>query len=168
MIHVCSLARLPEIAQEIGASHVVTLLRDVDLIVRPPGVAPDNHLVIHVDDITCPLDGYTHPCEEHIGELIEFVQNWNRAAPLLVHCYAGISRSTAAAFTAACAIQPQRDEVEIAQALRRASPTATPNALIVSLADQVLGRNGRMVQAIQTIGRGADAYEATPFCIPLD
>jgi predicted protein tyrosine phosphatase len=168
MIHVCSLARLPETAQEIGASHVVTLLRDVDLIVRPPGIAPDNHLVIHVDDITCPLDGYTHPCEEHIGELITFVQSWNRAAPLLVHCYAGISRSTAAAFTAACAIEPQRDEVAIAQALRRASPTATPNALIVSLADQVLGRNGRMVRAIQTIGRGADAYEATPFCLRLD
>lgn len=168
MIHVCSLARLPETAQEIGASHVVTLLRDVDLIVRPPGIAPDNHLVIHVDDITCPLDGYTHPCEEHIGELITFVQSWNRAAPLLVHCYAGISRSTAAAFTAACAIEPQRDEVAIAQALRRASPTATPNALIVSLADQVLGRNGRMVRAIQTIGRGAAAYEATPFCLRLD
>ena len=168
MIHVCSLAKLPETAQQIGASHVVTLLRDVDLIVRPPGIAPDNHLVIHVDDITCPLDGYTHPCEEHIGELISFVQNWNRAAPLLVHCYAGISRSTAAAFAAACAIEPQRDEVAIAQALRRASPTATPNALIVSLADQVLGRNGRMVQAIQTIGRGADAYEATPFCLQLD
>jgi predicted protein tyrosine phosphatase len=168
MIHVCSLARLPETAQQIGASHVVTLLRDVDLIVRPPGIAPDNHLVIHVDDITCPLDGYTHPCEEHIGELITFVQSWNRAAPLLVHCYAGISRSTAAAFTAACAIEPQRDEGAIAQALRRASPTATPNALIVSLADQVLGRNGRMVEAIQTIGRGADAYEATPFCLRLD
>jgi predicted protein tyrosine phosphatase len=168
MIHVCSLARLPETVQQIGASHVVTLLRDVDLIVRPPGIAPDNHLVIHVDDITCPLDGFTHPCEEHIGELITFVQSWNRAAPLLVHCYAGISRSTAAAFTAACAIQPQRDEVAIAQALRRASPTATPNALIVSLADQVLGRNGRMVQAIQTIGRGADAYEATPFCLRLE
>jgi predicted protein tyrosine phosphatase len=168
MIHVCSLARLPETAKEIGASHVVTLLRDADLIVRPPGIAPDNHLVIHVDDIICPIDGYTHPCEEHIGELITFVQSWNRAAPLLVHCYAGISRSTAAAFTAACAIAPQRDEIAIAQALRRASPTASPNQLIVALADQVLGRNGRMVQAIQTIGRGADAYEATPFCLRLD
>ena len=168
MIHVCSLARLPDTAQEIGASHVITLLRDIDRVVRPPGIAPDNHLIIHVDDITCPLDGYTHPCEEHIGELIEFVQSWDRNAPLLVHCFAGISRSTAAAFTAACALYPQRDEVSIAQALRRASPTATPNALIVSLADQVLGREGRMVQAIETIGRGAEAYEAKPFCLQLD
>jgi predicted protein tyrosine phosphatase len=168
MIHVCSLAKLPQTAKEIGASHLITLLRDVDLIARPPSITRDNHLIIHVDDICCPIDGYTHPCEEHIGELVDFVQNWDRAAPLLVHCYAGISRSTAAAFTAACALHPQRDEVAIAQALRRASPTATPNALIVSLADQVLGRSGRMVQAIQTIGRGADAYEATPFCLRLD
>jgi predicted protein tyrosine phosphatase len=168
MIHVCSLARVPEVASEIGASHVITLLRDVDLIVRPPSVAPDNHLIIHVDDITCPIDGYTHPCEEHIGELIDFVQTWDRAAPLLVHCYAGISRSTAAAFTAACALQPQRDETEIAQALRRASPTATPNALIVSLADRVLGRRGRMVEAVQMIGRGAEAYEGRPFCLQMD
>jgi predicted protein tyrosine phosphatase len=169
MIHVCSLARLPETAKEIGASHVITLLRDADLIVRPAGIAPDKHLVIHVDDITCPLDGYTHPCEEHIGKLVDFVLGrWDRAAPLLVHCYAGISRSTAAAFIAACAIRPDRDEVSIAQALRRASPTATPNALIVSLADQLLGRKGRMVQAIQTIGRGAEAYEGAPFCLRLD
>ena len=55
---VCSLARLQETVEEIGASHVVTLLRDTDLIVRPPGIAPDNHLIIHVDDITCPIDGY--------------------------------------------------------------------------------------------------------------
>jgi predicted protein tyrosine phosphatase len=168
MIHVCSLARLPETAKHIGASHVITLLRDSDRVVRPPGIAPDNHLIIHVDDITCPLDGYTHPCEEHIGELVDFVQTWDRVAPLLVHCFAGISRSTAAAFTAACAIHPERDEISIAQALRRASPTATPNSLIVSLADQVLGRDGRMVQAIETIGRGAEAYEAQPFCLQLD
>ena len=42
----------------------------------------------------------------------------------------------------------------IAQALRRASPTATPNIRIVSLADRLLGRDGRMIAAIETIGRG--------------
>jgi hypothetical protein len=81
MIHVCSLAKLPETAKEIGASHLITLLRDVDLIARPPSIARDNHLVIHVDDICCPIDGYTHPCEEHIGELVDFVRNWDRTAP---------------------------------------------------------------------------------------
>jgi predicted protein tyrosine phosphatase len=167
MIHVCPLARLAETVEKVGASHVVTLLRDVDLIVRPPGIAADNHLIIHVDDIICPADGYSHPCEEHIGDLIDFVQRWDRAAPLVVHCYAGISRSTAGAFTAACALRPDRDEAAIAQALRRASATATPNALIVSLADRALGRDGRMIRAIEAIGPGHAAFAADPFRLEL-
>ena len=168
MIHVCSLARLQETVDTIGASHVVTLLRDIDLIVRPPRIAPDNHLVIRVDDIACPTDGYTHACEEHIGELIDFVRSWDRAAPLVVHCWAGISRSTAGAFTAACALSPQRDEADIAQALRRASPTATPNLLIVSLADRALARDGRMVRAIEAIGQGRAAFAGEPFRLDLE
>ena len=85
MIHVCSLARLHDIVEATGASHVVTLLRDVDLVTRPARVDPANHLIIHIDDVTCPQDGYTHPCEEHVGQLIEFVQAWDRAAPMVVH-----------------------------------------------------------------------------------
>ena len=82
---------------------------------------------------------------------------------MVVHCYMGISRSTASAYASVCALNPQRDELGIAQALRRASPTATPNIRIVSLADKLLGRDGRMVAAIETIGRGCLAEEAAPF-----
>ena len=88
------------------------------------------------------------PAEEHVGDLLRFVRAWDRAAPLVVHCYAGISRSTAGAFMTACALNPQRDEAGIARALRDASPTAMPNIRIVSLADRMLGRDGRMVAAI--------------------
>ncbi len=58
--------------------------------------------------------------------------------------------------------------IGIAQALRRASPTATPNIRIVSLADRLLGRDGRMVAAIETIGRGCLAEEAAPFRLDLE
>jgi predicted protein tyrosine phosphatase len=85
-----------------------------------------------------------------------------------VHCYAGISRSTAGAYVAACALNPQRDERAIAHELRRASPTATPNARIVSLADGLLGRAGRMMAAINAIGRGEMAYEGIPFRLDLE
>ena len=60
------------------------------------------------------------PCDEHVGRLIDFVRGWNRAKPMVVHCYAGISRSTAGAFVAACALNPGRDELAIARDLRRA------------------------------------------------
>ena len=168
MIHVCSLSRLHETVEDTGARHVVSLLGDEARVERPAGIAPQNHLWLRLHDIAAPLDGYIAPCEEHVAELISFVRGWDRRAPLVVHCFAGISRSTASAFTAVCALSPQRGEAAIAHALRRASPTATPNIRIVSLADNLLGRGGRMIAAIETIGRGAIAAEATPFRLDLE
>ena len=52
--------------------------------------------------------------------------------------------------------------------MRKASRSATPNRLIVSYTDQLLGRNGRMVRAIDKIGRGADAFEGKPFFLNVD
>jgi|SRR5215467_9093663 len=168
MIHVCSLARLHKTVEDTGARHVVTLLKDIDLVRRPHVVIPDNHLILGVDDIIEPLDGYVAPADEHLTRLIEFVRGWDRAKPLVVHCYAGISRSTAGAFVTVCALNPQRSELAIAQALRHASATATPNLRIVLLADRMLGRQGRMTAAIETIGRGTVAVEGDPFRLDLD
>src|SRR5580704_16955496 len=127
MIHVCSLARLHDTVDETGARHVVTLLKDIHLVRRPPAIAETNHLVLRMDDISLPIDGYTEPGEDHVDELIRFVRGWDRAAPLVIHCYAGISRSTAGAYVAVCALNPHRDERTVAQQLRQASPSASPN-----------------------------------------
>src|SRR5262249_201402 len=80
------------------------------LVERPARIDQDNHLLIRVDDIICPMDGYEHPCEEHVARLISFARSWDRSAPMVIHCYAGISRSTASAFAAACALNPDRHE----------------------------------------------------------
>jgi predicted protein tyrosine phosphatase len=167
MIHVCSLARLHATVEETGARRVVSLMRDVELVRRPPTIEDADHLLLRLDDISVPLEGYTIPGEEHIAELLTFVRGWDRAAPLVIHCYAGVSRSTAGAFVSACALNPRRAEAEIAQDIRRRSPTATPNARIVALADQMLGRDGRMVAAIEAIGRGVECYEGQPFRLDL-
>ena len=168
MIHVCSLARLHETVADTGARHVVSLLGDEANVVRPQSVAPENHLWLRLHDISSPLDGYIMPGEEHVADLIRFVRGWDRRSPLVMHCLMGISRSTASAYASVCALNPQRDEASIAQALRRASPTATPNTRIVSLADRLLGRNGRMVAAIEHIGRGDLTAEAAPFRLDLE
>src|SRR5580704_4096891 len=168
MIHVCSLARLHETVADTGARHVVSLIGDEGHVVRPHSVAPENHLRLRLHDISAPLDGYIMPGEEHVADLIRFVRGWDRRAPLVVHCYMGISRSTASAYASVCALNPQRGEDDIARALRQASPTATPNIRIVSLADNLLGRNGRMIAAIEGIGGGIMAEEATPFRLDLD
>jgi predicted protein tyrosine phosphatase len=167
MIHVCSLARLHATVEETGARRVVSLMRDVELVRRPPTIEDAHHLLLRLDDISAPLDGYTMPAEEHVVELLAFVHAWDRAAPMVMHCYAGVSRSTAGAFVSACALNPQRTEAAIAADIRRLSPTATPNIRIVALADQMLGRGGRMVAAIEAIGRGVECYEGHPFRLDL-
>lgn len=168
MIHVCSLARLHDTVRETGARHVVTLIKDISLVHRPATVAAENHLMLDMDDIVHPLDGYVAPGQEHVEDLLRFVRAWDRAAPLVVHCYAGISRSTAGAFVTVCALNPRRDERGIARALREASPTAMPNIRIVALADRMLGRGGRMIAAIEAIGPGLSAYQSEPFRLDLE
>ena len=74
----------------------------------------------------------------------------------------------AAAFVAACTLNPNRDEMKIAQAIRSASRTAQPNARIVTIADRLLKRDGRMVRAVEQIGPGDMAMEGHPFRLDLE
>jgi predicted protein tyrosine phosphatase len=168
MIHVCSLAALPETVRRTGASHVLTVMANVDQVVRPESVKPANHLKVAIDDITEPMDGFVVPSEAHIAQVLDFVRRWDRNAPLVIHCWAGVSRSTASAFAAACALNPHRDEMEIARKIRAASPVASPNRLIVSLADKALARNGRMLRALNDIGPATMMVQGTPFLLELD
>jgi predicted protein tyrosine phosphatase len=168
MIHVCSLAQLYDTVAETGARHVVTLIGREIPIERPAGVVPENHLWLEIHDICSPLDGYVLPTAEHVERLIAFVRRWDRAAPIVIHCHAGVSRSTAAAFVSACALSSHRDERAIAWALRRASPTALPNRRIVQLADRILDRQGRMTDAIAEIGSDIPMVAPSPFRLELE
>jgi predicted protein tyrosine phosphatase len=168
MIHVCSLAALPETVKATGASHIMTVMAKVDQVQRPVSVLEINHLRVQVDDITEHMDGFVAPCETHIEQILSFVRNWDRNAPMVVHCFAGISRSTASAFAAACMLNPHRDEIAIARQIRAASPIAQPNRLIVSLADRALGRDGRMLRALDEMGPGSMTVEGRPFRVDLE
>ena len=167
MIHVCSLARLHETVATTGARHVVSLLGREDNVCRPSAITAENHLWLQLHDISEPLDGYVLADRAHVAKLVDFVRRWRQEAPLVVHCFAGISRSTAAAFVAVCALNPRTPESAIALALRRASPTATPNGRLVALADEFLGRNGRMIRAVAAIGTGVIAQEGEPFRLEI-
>jgi len=168
MILVCPLSCLQQSVDDSGARHVVTLVRDETRVFRPQGIDPENHLWLQMDDIAEPIDGYVAPAPAHVEALLGFVERWEREQPLIIHCFAGISRSTAAAFVSACALAPERDEAEIAWRLRQASRTASPNPRLVALADEFLGRQGRMKAAIAKIGYGDIASEAQPFRLAID
>lgn len=168
MIYVCSLSHLHATVEKSGARHVMTVMGKLDRVTRPPSISPDNHLLIAMDDITAPAEGFAAPRSEQVGRIIEFALRWDRAAPMVIHCFAGISRSTASAFVAACALSPHRSEIEIARRMREASPTAAPNRLIVELADELLGRDGRMLDALAAMHPSALAIEGDPFRIEID
>ncbi len=122
------------------------------------------------NDITRQRDALQPPGMEHVRAIVAFAHAWaaeegseaakkeeDERAPLVFHCWAGISRSPAAAFIAACALRPQGAEADLARSLRTAAPKVTPNRRMVELADTLLGRGGRMAAAIAAMGRGREA-----------
>ena len=167
MIWVCPLSKVDATVASTQAKRLVSLLAPGTAMVRPPAIAERDHLWLSLHDIAEAQDGMTLPGEAHMRTLIDFAKSWDRTRPLVINCYAGISRSTASAYIIAAALAPSRDERELAATLRRVSPTATPNVRLIALADEMLGRQGRMVEAVKSIGRGADAFEGVPFALEL-
>ena len=171
-IYVCPLDAVDEVMRAAGPSHLVTLINGDMLPETPKSIKPDNHLRLIMHDVSAPGQGLTPPDARHMSRLLAFGRAWQAGAdhpdapPLLIHCWAGISRSTAAAYILLCALNPGADEFALARLLRRASDTATPNPLMIRIADALLKRNGRMVRAIAGIGRGAFAAQGQVFSLP--
>lgn len=165
-IWICSLAAAPQLAHKLRPSRVVSLLSPYDVFPVFDGLAADLHLQVPIHDITADIGDWRAPEASDAERVIRFVEAWDRADPMLIHCWAGISRSTASAFITACVHNPKADEEEIAHVIRAASPTASPNARLVGHADALLGRGGRMTKAIEAIGRGDVSDEARAFSIP--
>ena len=157
---VCPLHEVAEQLVRSKPARIVTLLSpDQD----PPPAAGMPRLVLRFHDIAEPREGLTAPDRAMIADLLAFGAAWRESGPMLIHCWMGVSRSPAAALALACALDPTRDETEVAVALRQASPSATPNPLMIALADNLLHRQGRLIAASAQIGRGIEAPHGTGF-----
>jgi len=165
-IHICSLANLVETVEQTSARYVISSINPWSIPATPPGVEDGHHLRIAINDIERPHGTLVHPEPHHIDHLFSFAQRWNRDGPLVVHCLAGISRSSASAFIVACTLNETTPEQTIANALRQASLVAHPNRLMVEHADTLLNRNGRMIAAIKALSPGAATMEAETYSIP--
>ncbi len=133
------------------ADHVLSLISpdaEAPVVARPRTLLRFNDIAEHHEGLVAPS-----------AATIETILGLAGTPTLLIHCFAGVSRSTAAAYILACA--NGGDEQVLAAQLRALCPEATPNALMVALADTILGRDGAMIRAIEGIGRGADAFEGT-------
>ena len=163
MIIVTSLRECHAQLAEHGATRAISILSPDTAHPEFPALEKANHLRLTFHDIVSDAEGLSPPSPRDAERLVGFIDQWDRKAPMLIHCWAGISRSTAAAFTALCMNRAREDEDALARELRAASPSATPNRLIISQVDAILGRGGRMLRAVDAIGRGADAFEGRPF-----
>ena len=146
MILVTPLSEVEAAIRHYRPSHLVTLLSPEHMIETPYGVLPERHLRLGVDDVA----------DDYLSE----------RAPR-AHCWAGVSRSMAAAFVLLCDRHGPGRELEIAHALRWRAAHAYPNPLIVRLADEALGRKGHMISAAEAIGRGVIVAEGERVELPL-
>jgi predicted protein tyrosine phosphatase len=169
-IIVCPLSFVETVCERRRPSHLISLLDPghVEVIPTPGGLGAAAHLRLGVHDIAEEIEGYICPDETLVEQLVAFGRGWKGQAPIVIHCWAGISRSTASAYALACERNPDASAHEIAEAIRRASPYAYPNRRIVALADDLLGRRGRMVDAVERIGRGEVIVESVPFEFAAD
>ena len=166
-ILVTPLSAVPEVIRSHRPSHLVTLLSPEHMIETPRGFREDRHLRLGVNDIVDMSAGENPPVRSHIKELLEFSRSWPADDPILVHCWAGISRSMAATYTILCDRLGPGSELYAARAIRNRAPHAYPNALLVQYADELLDRQGRMIEAIKSIGVGEIVAEGTVVEFPL-
>jgi predicted protein tyrosine phosphatase len=167
LILVTPLSAVPAVIRSRRPSHLVTLLSPEHMIETPDGFPVERHLRLGVNDIVDVAAGDSPPATSHIEELLNFSRAWEGKDPILVHCWAGVSRSMAATYAILCDRLGPGSEIRAAQAIRNRAPHAYPNALMVQHADDLLDRRGRMIEAIKSIGAGVMVAEGTVVEFPL-
>jgi predicted protein tyrosine phosphatase len=167
-IVVCPLASIAELSVRHGVREMVSLIAEKQDFHRPGVIAAHRHLKLAMNDIGfAGSNGLVAPSEGHVEQLITFVHSWDQAAPLVIHCWMGVSRSPAAAVIAVLALHPEEDDFSLAARLRKVAPHATPNSRLIEIGDRMLGRDGQLVSAIKSIGRGAETDGRASFVLPL-
>lgn len=166
---VCAVDAVADLCRSDRPSHLLTLLSPGQQGPRlPADIAPAHRLRLDAHDIAGPTPGLIAPDSALVARMLTFAASWSGDRPLLIHCSMSISRSPAAALAIACQQRPKQQELALACALRAAAPQATPNPLLIALADSALGRGGRLTAAAQAIGRGAEFTGPASFKLELD
>jgi predicted protein tyrosine phosphatase len=115
---------------------------------------PHKRLTLRFDDIIEPTPGFALPERHHIEVLLEFGKGLAAAIDdplnhLLVHCHAGISRSTASMAILLAEARPETEEDWIFAHIREIRAQAWPNSRMIGMADELLGRGGKLTAALR-------------------
>jgi len=167
-IAIAPLRRLDEAIAATGARQVVSVMNAHLMPPTPFGIRSESHLQLAVSDGRIGHGSSEDSLRRAISSLLEFAISWDQESPLVVHCFSGLNRSTAAAYIILAALNPGVPEALIAYRLRATSDTAAPHLAMVGSADKLLSRNGNLTSAIEMIGPGLPAAEGVPFSLHVD
>jgi predicted protein tyrosine phosphatase len=168
-ILVSPLSRVLELVATRKPDRVISILDPETPFPELGAAYAGRHLRLTFHDVHGPAPGLVPVMEEHMAQLLSFLGGWHDGESILIHCHAGIGRSTATGFVARCYRNPSASELAIARDLRSVAPLARPNEAVVRIADRLMRRRGRMIDAISRTGRGlgwVDVNEGVPFELP--
>jgi predicted protein tyrosine phosphatase len=145
---VCSLDELDSQGAR-GVTHVLSLL-DPDW---PDPAAfeafgPHIRATFRFHDAIEPAPGVVLPRKADVAAILAFGRDAGDVSHLLIHCHAGISRSTAAMLMLLAQALPRQGEGSLVDRLLEIRPQAWPNLRMVKFADEHLGRDGRLIAAL--------------------
>lgn len=153
VLSVCSLFELPEFSES-EVTHLFSIWGDPRSRPNTPyWIEPANHFHFNFNDVEHDTEDCVAPTREDVINAIEIGQlliDHASVAPvhLLIHCYAGVSRSTAMALAILMMFYGPGGEVQAVGHLLQLRPQAMPNARIVHEVDILFGCNGQLVAAV--------------------
>lgn len=153
-VFVTSKNKVHNLVKQTNATHVVSLLDPGDRLFVTERLSKLPRLHLICEDV---LNDFAHnaPTREQVDRLLKFGRNMSEDAVVVVHCFAGVSRSTAAA--AALMVQELKHQGHpdpVSEALRRLvdqRPEACPNPVISKFADELLGFDGAFHEACEKV-----------------
>lgn len=150
-ITVCGIEELADHC-EMGVSHVLSIL-DPDHPVPQAFGSFGEHakLELRFHDVLDPAPGEIAPAPEDVARLLAFGRDLDAEPPaeahLLVHCHAGISRSTAAMTLMLAQSMPECSAEAIVRTVFSIRDKAWPNLRMIEMGDDRLGRHGTLAAA---------------------
>ena len=154
-------------------THVISINNPDTKPPRPLPAHQGEHLILYFHDISSlssRLAGFQKPGRQDVERIIKFAEGIGSSSEVLIHCAAGISRSSAAALTViASKLEPSTVSAQKAvQAVLAIKNTIHPNALMVEFADELLGYKGKLVAAHSSTFQGGDLIWMPPELEDLD
>jgi predicted protein tyrosine phosphatase len=105
------------------------------------------HLVLQFEDVDSDSLGIRVATIEEVSEAINFARSFSERS-LLVHCFHGVGRSAGIALAILADRLGPGEEAGALDNLLTIRPEITPNLVVVELADHLLGRSGRLIEAV--------------------